>query len=65
MPFPAMPNPAADREHEAARRHPERPPAQTRFPTCNRGIKYKAQTKTGGSDAKHAFVYDDRRRNYS
>ncbi len=24
MPFPTMPSPAADREHEEARRHPER-----------------------------------------
>ncbi len=24
MPFPTMPDPAADREHEDARRHPER-----------------------------------------
>ncbi len=24
MPFPAMPDPAGDREHEQARRHPER-----------------------------------------
>ncbi len=24
MPFPTMPHPAADREHEQARRHPER-----------------------------------------
>ncbi len=24
MPFPTMPDPAADREHEHARRHPER-----------------------------------------
>ncbi len=24
MPFPTMPDPAADREHEEARRHPER-----------------------------------------
>ncbi len=24
MPFPTMPDPAADREHEQARRHPER-----------------------------------------